>query len=270
MTDLLANNEAFNHPFDWALPDPNEGGSWMHLRRVALEIQHANPHDIKAPNGSPGVNWGELSSEERLRRAALSEIDDWFDLVRTWLEVQTKQDLDHKSKASLVHYPGATLSSYVDGNWVSKDIYEVGDLSRQAATPQQLKIAFDRASELAEPPLEYILARDARATFARTDFRRAAVDVGTAVEVVLNYIYVARMTSDRREMISQDRRNLRSLSDALNELGVTFDAALETVIGARNGAAHQGIEPTSDELEECLIFMEDLLTNHGGDLQLQG
>jgi len=269
MTDILARNDSFNHPFGWALPAPNESRSWMHLRRVGVELQHANPDEIATPTGSLGSNWDELSPGQRLNRAALSAIDDWFDLVRTWLEIQTKQDLDHKSHVSPVHLPGKTLRSHVDGEWISNDIYEVGDLSRPPATPQQLKIAFDRAGESAEPPIEHLLARDARATFARNDLRRAAVDAGTTVEVILNQVYIANMDSLHRETMSQDRRNLKSLRDALSEVNVHFDTRLETVIGARNGAAHQGEEPTMGEIEACLNFMEEMLSKHGRNEQLQ-
>ena len=119
VADAVANNSKFNHPFHWGLPDPNGSGSWTFLMLVAIELRHPDPAAIIEPSGMQDVEWGELSYEKRLRLRALSQIDDWFDLLRTWIEVQTKQYLDHKSRASPVHYPGETFSSYIECEWVA-------------------------------------------------------------------------------------------------------------------------------------------------------
>lgn len=46
-----------------------------------------------------------------------------------------------------------------------------------------------KAGEEREPPLEYLVARDARAAFLRGDLRRAAIDMGTTAEITLNSAY---------------------------------------------------------------------------------
>ena len=81
--------------------------------------------------------------------------------------------------------------------------------------------------------------------------------------MVLNRVYVATVSADRWSRLSQDRRNLGTLKSALNEIGVSFDDTLDLVIDIRNGAAHEGREPSDREIESCLDFMEKIIAEHG-------
>ena len=88
-----------------------------------------------------------------------------------------------------------------------------------------------KAGERREPPLEYLVARDARAALLRRDLRRAAIDIGTAAEITLNNAYrqnIAAITNCGRTL-SQEERNLRSLPEALHDTDVPLGATREEI-----------------------------------------
>lgn len=112
-----------------------------------------------------------------------------------------------------------------------------------------------------EPPLEYLVAR---AALLREDLRRAAIDIGTATEIVLNNAYRQKITAiaNAGRTLSQEQRNLRTLTQVLFDthagLGVTR-VELDELIHARNIAVHEGRETPADELHQCLTTLTTLL-----------
>jgi hypothetical protein len=117
-------------------------------------------------------------------------------------------------------------------------------------------------------PLEYLVARDARAALLRGDLRRAAIDTGTAAEITLNNAYrqnIAAIMGTGRTL-SQGDRNLRTLVEVLSDAGVPPGTAQEDIghlANARNVAVHEWSEMADDELRPCLTTLTALLGKHG-------
>jgi hypothetical protein len=98
--------------------------------------------------------------------------------------------------------------------------------------------------------------------------RRAAIDIGTAAEITLNNAYrqnIAATTGAGRTLRQVDR-NLRTLAEALTNAGVPLGTTREDIgylADARNIAAHEGREMTTDELRPCLTTLTALLGKNG-------
>jgi hypothetical protein len=210
-------------------------------------------------------DFGQLSM--RIALAALESLDPWFDLVRSWIEVLTGQDLDYKSPSFDLTFQGDGFHRW-DGLWLTKELPATRTRLINPVSLEDWMRILGKAGEQREPPLEYLVARDARAALLRGDLRRAAIDIGTAAEITLNNAYrqnIAAITGASRTL-SQAARNLRTLAEALTDAGVPLGATREEIgclADARNIAVHEGREMTADELLPSLTALTALLGKNG-------
>jgi hypothetical protein len=246
-------------PFDWAITYAGEytqAGATC-LRRVGIILSEPEEALPELPR-----DFGQLTM--RIALAALEGLDDWFDRVRAWIEVLTEQDLDYRSPSYDLTFQGDGFHRW-DGIWLTKELPATRTRVITPVSAEDWMRVLRKAGEGQEPPLEYLVARDARAALLRGDLRRAAIDMGTAAEITLHNAYRRNIAAAGRTL-SQGDRNLRTLADALSDAGVPLGAAREDVgylANARNIAVHEGSEMIADELRPCLTTLTALLRENG-------
>ena len=249
-------------PFEWAITYAGEytqAGATC-LRRVGIILSEPEEALTELPR-----DFGQLSM--RIGLAAQEGLDAWFDLVRAWVEVLTEQDLDYKSPSHDLTFQGDGFHRW-DGTWLTKELPATRTRVINPVSLDDWMRILRKAREEREPPLEYLVARDARAALLRGDLRRAAIDIGTAAEITLNNVYrqnIAAITG-AGPTLSQGDRNLRTLAEALSDAGVPLGTAREDIgylANARNIAVHEGREMTADELRPCFTILTALLGKNG-------
>lgn len=254
--------DRLGNAFDWAITYAGEytqdGASC--LRRVGIILSEPKDELPELPR-----DFGQLTM--RIALAAQEGLGAWFDLVRTWIEVLTEQDLDYKSPSYDLTFQGDGFHRW-DGLWLTKELPATRTRVINPVSLDECMRILRKAGEEREPPLEYLVARDARAALLRGDLRRAAIDIGTAAEITLNSAYrqnsAAIMGAGRT--LSQGDRNLRTLVEVLSDAGVPLGTTQEDIghmANARNVAVHEGREMTDDELRPCLTTLTALLGKHG-------
>jgi hypothetical protein len=215
----------------------------------------------------PSIDRGPRAT--RLGIAALDGMSEWVERLRTWIEVLTRQDLDH-------HHPRYEVSYIGAGLWMSNELSP--DVALGQLEPISLHrwtSALEHVGNLQEPPLEHLLGRDARGAFRRGDLRRAAIDAATATEVALGRLYRVTVAAGHAETTPSsdgrahlDRPDLTSLRNILLALDVRLAVpphALDALIGARDEAVHAGRETGAEELHGILATMTTVLAAHGSD-----
>ncbi len=211
--------------------------------------------------------------EDRITFAALEGMDAWLDRVRTWVEVLTHQDLDSLSPSYDVHFAGDGLNRWGGTGWISKELSSTRTRKIVPVQLEQWAAILKKAGQGDEPSLEFLLARDARAAFRRGDRRRAAIDAGTAVELVLNAIYRDNLDAIKEvDRLNLEQRNLNSLQRVFDDNAIKYGVAgavLSDLTFARNKAAHEGFESPKGELEAVLSTMNTILECHGAGLGVE-
>lgn len=249
-------------PFDWAITyagEYTEDGATC-LRRLGIILGEPDEALPELPR-----DFGQLTM--RIALAAQESLDAWFDLVRTWIEVLTEQDLDYRSPSYDLTFQGDGFHRW-DGLWLTKELPATRTRLTKPVSLEDWVRILRKAGEQREPPLEHLVARDARAALLRGDLRRAAIDIGTATEITLNNAYrqnIAAITTCDRAL-SQGERNLRTLTKALIDANIPLGATREEIdclTDARNSAVHEGREIPPDELRLCLTTLTALLRENG-------
>ena len=252
-------------PFEWAITYAGEytqAGATC-LRRVGIILSEPEEALPELPR-----DFGQLTM--RIALAAQEGLNSWFDLVRAWIEVLTEQDLDYRSPSYDLTFQGDGFHRW-DGLWLTKELPATRTRVINPVSLDEWMRILRMAGEEREPPLEYLVARDARAALLRGDLRRAAIDMGTAAEITLNNAYRQNFAAIRGvgRTLSQGDRNLRTLVEALSDADVPLGTAQEDIghlANARNVAVHEGREMTADELRPCLTTLTALLEKHGTHL----
>lgn len=188
---------------------------------------------------------------ERVRDALEDRVAGWFELFRSWVEVVTGQDLDYRHPVYDVVFPGQGLHV-----WDGEEFQPPGGM--QLTTPHVTPLPSSEWAALLtlvrdgkEPPVEYLLSRDARAALVRGDTRRAVLDAATAVEVVLTDLFdkeLSALSAPLKSALRKENRTLGRLVGLLAKASVEVGATQEELTKlttARNQAAHRGVGPSS-------------------------
>jgi hypothetical protein len=194
-------------------------------------------------------------------------VNEWFDDVRTWVEVFTCQDLDPRHRV----YDAESVGSGLTFIEPPHD----GALALTITTPHIRPL---RAQEWADilgfvrdgeqPPLEEVLSRDARAAHRRNANRRAIIDAATALEIALG-----RHVRGLADQLPEKQRNRISERAALgNYISIAEDSGLQLAVpidrlrwlnNLRNAAAHRGEAPGHWQAGNAVQVMIDFLSAHG-------
>jgi hypothetical protein len=108
-------SEQLGSPFDWAITfagEYTEPGVTC-LRRLGVVL-----HESEEPLAALPRDFGLVTM--RIALATQEHLDDWFDQVRTWIEVLTEQDLDYRSPSYDLTFPGDGFHRW-DGLWLTKE-----------------------------------------------------------------------------------------------------------------------------------------------------
>lgn len=156
------------------------------LRRIVITAVEA-PTDAARSWRGPDQQLGEF-------------IKFWFDEVRSWVEIATGQDLDPGHRVYDAETVGAGLTFIAPPH--------EGDLGVRLTrrhirpvTAAEWQGILAAVRDGKEPPLEYLLIRDANAAFARGFYRRAVIDAAAALELAL-----VRILDDRIEDLPEKQR----------------------------------------------------------------
>jgi len=173
-------------------------------------------------------------------------IDEWFQDLRTWIEVAVDQDINPAhpithvsvlgSGLQLVTVEDATTSLPARAHMVNV----FGDSSEEVNLRTFLKIlAKLRASEV--PSDAHLLLRDARADLRRGRYRKAVIDAGSAVELTLADV--------NRRGPNVNTGSRPTLGWFVDQPAVAAAAALPAstkgdLVGLRNDAIHKNVVPS--------------------------
>lgn len=222
------------------------------LRRIVITAVQAPVDPDKSWRG-PDHQLGEL-------------VGYWFDQVRTWAEIYTGQDLDPDHRVYTATSVGAGLAFVAPPN--------DGALGVQLTTPRiQPVSAEDWRKILAavrdgvEPPVEFLLHRDARAMLSRRFYRRAVIDAATAAEIVL-----FRSVKQQSASLPENQRNRLDERATLGKLisiaetsglsfAVTFDE-LKELNRLRIAAVHLAQAPGYFETYALLDISNRFISDH--------
>jgi hypothetical protein len=212
------------------------------LRVVALELtedQYYPLGDVPYADGTP---------EHRAITAAGTNISRWFDIVRTWIELLTAQDLDHRHPVYDANSIGPGFEAWRDGAFVDVG-FTLTTPRINALSLDNWRYALDEAAHHRYPPVQYVTARDARAASIRGDHRKAILDAATSAEVVLAQVYDQEWPKYAKEP-PHKRPALDAYAKWLLSKGVTLaveEARIDELRNARNSAIHSGT-PTTEAI----------------------
>lgn len=253
-------------PRDWRVtprePDERWGTHSRHdalgfngvaIKRLAFTI------DAHSALVDPEIRreWG----QELLAQQILHHIDDWWDNVRTWLEIATNQRLvqiGHENDDWL--NPHKRTSIWAGGETGRPDELRVGGTVIRG--PERVigvtaEILQDCAALAATPPaLAWRLLRDARALQNADQLRRAVIDAATAAELAATKRIddlLANEADPKRQEILRKAKTLGRKAKALEKVGEELPANFYIdLVDRRNDAVHEGIEVRYPEWEAAL------------------
>lgn len=200
--------------------------------------------------------------------SAVDEIDDWWELFRSWLEIVTNHNVSRRRTSGGIRSEPIWI-------WDSSDF----TLRRDAAIARTWPIydhpgpPIDRttlaacmklAAEGDPPPDMWLFIRDARALIDSGDYRRAVIDLGTAAELAMTEIldqHLATTDSDLGDALMARSRTLEGRAKLMKDLGAgivptTFKDDLQV---PRNRAAHGGAPQTLAGATKALAVATNLV-----------
>jgi hypothetical protein len=196
-------------------------------------------------------------------------IPSWSARLMDWLEVATGQDLDSSMAPSTVRSgDGLDLHRVDSAGKATRQPSErpmlIGPMPIEGMSPsRELKEAIWRAvlnhmNSEAEPPIERLLLRDARAGLRHKHPRRAVLDGGTAAEIVLTQLLDGQLTNlppRAATLFRKQNRQLGPLIRVLDALGVVLPEGQrlqQELVDPRNQAIHGGQQSSIEEASRAV------------------
>lgn len=203
------------------------------LRRIVITAVEA-PTDAAKSGRGPDQQLGEL-------------IDFWFDQVRSWVEILTGQDLDPGHQVYDAETVGAGLT-FIDPPHEGALGLRLTTRHLQPVTDAEWRWILAAVRDGKEPPLEYLLIRDANAAFARGFYRRAVIDAAAALEIALVRVLDEKIEElpGRQRKRLENRPTLGTSIDIAKISGFEFEMPFEDLRRlneARNDAVHRAQAP---------------------------
>lgn len=239
-------------PMGWHSRELVEGSQSVLVNRLLVRVHAQAPSPAQA--GVPSI-----ASAEDASNVVVEGIDQWYRIVRAWIEVYTTQDLDHETPRWEAEVQGAGLATFhPDGTrFPAPGRFRVTMIEEPPVSPELLAKAFFKAGAGELPPLHYLLLRDARAAWHRGHWRRAVIDACTACEVAMAPL---RRSEGAPAKTTGGLGPLLKALEADGTLPPKLTAALRTHVGrVRNAAVHEAANPSCDEAAQALRVAEAAL-----------
>jgi hypothetical protein len=191
-------------------------------------------------------------------------IDPWFDRVRTWIETLTDQDADpyQPLQAGGRIGNGLTLvTREMQALSLPRASWLVGSARanhrQEAISFPLLQCAIEQANRRASPSDAHLLLRDGRAAFRRGYRRRAVIEAGSAVEIVLANLnrQVTQVDPDGRSPTLGWYVRQRSIATAASLPANT----LMDLVNVRNRAIHENLVPTVEAAISALRLAQQIV-----------
>jgi hypothetical protein len=242
--------------------------SEWHARKNVLMSAHigAIVLDFKVARGAIAYS-GQIDGRMRPMSAEITnlfhEIDEWFDRVRTWVEVAVDQDADPLNPLPNVWVRGYGLQVFtVDGETVSlPESNRTIQVLRNSYDPinlPTLRKSFKYANSGDAPSDAHLLLRDSKAQCRRGHFRRAVIDAGPAVEITLSDF--------NRRVTHVNVGNGQPLGWYVGQSKIAARAKLPTntkkdLVELRNKAIHENVMPSHNEAILALELAQKIVNS---------
>jgi hypothetical protein len=200
--------------------------------------------------------------------SAIDEIDDWWELFRSWLEIVTTHNVSkRRTRGGIRSEPIWIWDSSDFATRRNAGIARSGPIYDQPGPPidrATLEACMRLAADGQPPPDMWLFIRDARALLDGGDYRRAVIDAGTAAELAMTEILdqdLATTDSVLRDALMDRSRTLGGRANLMKELRAgsvpkTFKDDLQE---PRNKAAHGGVPQTPAGAIKALAVATNLV-----------
>lgn len=193
---------------------------------------------------------------------------DWVQLLETWIEVVTREDL-HREMVT-VDKPAQSAYVWLDRGKspgkVLKGKHTITlnlDVRSLPFTPREWRRTLARASADERPPEAHIFLRDARHARNIARYRRSVLDSATAAELGLAKLRDDELAESKPPLESYVREKAQQigrLSEFLSAMGRTLPERIQQEIGKpRNQAIHEGREPDEETATKALKKAEEVV-----------
>ncbi|HVE45120.1 MAG TPA: hypothetical protein VNA57_00030 [Acidimicrobiales bacterium] len=195
---------------------------------------------------------------------SIATFPQWFDLLKDWVEVLTRQDLDPVAPRKRFELKGDRWAAWLGESELDVPHRFVVDFAYgEPLSESRWTSLLTLVGEGSQPPVEHLLLRDARAAHVRRQYRRSVVDAATALEISLHRLLLAEhrrapsLLAD--EFVrSAERWSLGRLQNTLNRLGLVPAGVTADLVRLRNSVVHKTAhEPSEGESATMLTAATD-------------
>lgn len=214
------------------------------------------------------------------RDSFLSELEDWWERLTSWLGVLTVQDF-----VRLGGYPRRGVASGSLSMWTSDEHNQRSEVGVRAyLSPRQgipssalqlrdLQRCVTAAGDQRVPPAEWLFIRDARSLLTAGEVRRAVLDAGTAAELAMTTLIDQSLDDANadpalKKVIAESHSTLGQKKGLLDTLrpGLLSAEVKPGLIDRRNAAIH-GVdrrgrrwdEITLKQAHEAVVLATDIV-----------
>lgn len=253
----------------WAT-QPNAGEGVL-VHQVVLHLRCDDVESLPRRTGSGPAK------VDRLGDYLFSAIDEWFERLRSWIEVSTAQDLNWEHPRFHAEVEGGGLLV-----WLVDETGERGQKDRSLLTfhmneerPAHLRAwltAANLAGRQIGPPVSHRLMRDARAAYWRNQWRRMVLDASAACEIVMSEALLSGGFVDPTTHVNGMANLIAKCKKHAIGLGATAED-LDRLRVARNTAAHThnvdgrmnpvDLLDTAQKVVESLVPLESFVAHQG-------
>lgn len=246
----------FNH----GARDPFENVQWgmptvWGMGRSEVRLAHIAALVLRIFVDDPPVR----ETAQRVGEAVMQSFNPWFAQFLRWIEVLAAQDLDitspydgwRKDGLGLTHPWVIAGGGGLTYSYVNRPLIGVMPSEETGVSKAQWKRSVGAANAALEIPGPHLLMRDARAAYTRSDYRRAVIDTGTAVELTLSELLHGRLSQGLNggvvdEILSRVR-SFRDRQRLARRLGIRLpDDLYKLVAEPRNDVLHRNQTPNRD------------------------
>lgn len=206
---------------------------------------------------------------ENVARAAPA----WWQSVAAWIEVLYQQDLSRLGPiAPGWHFHGTTLWTQLEGDGEKNQVTFVGAQPGRYVMPPYSALSADKlrhcinaAQNQGMPSAAWLFLRDARSLHLGYDYRRAAIDAGTAAEVAVTQMITTHLSNNglSEKKIDQTLGRLtlgRLCTFWLDECGGTLpDDYYERLVVVRNNATHVTKTVSGTQVEDAIRAATEII-----------